>query len=897
MPEPVVVLLEALLEKDPARRFQNPTELLKAMPTVTGAVDAGRRITRQSLKKAPSAASRLGTRKPALKPGPDKISIARLPITGSDVFGREEDLAFLDAAWTNRQINVVSIVAWGGVGKSTLINHWLRRLAADHYRSAERVFGWSFYRQGTRGDASSADEFLDTTLAWFGDADPRQGTGWDKGERLARHIAHRRTLFVLDGLEPLQHPPGPHEGLLREPSLQALLRELATFNQGLCVVTTRLPIADLSEHEGASVRRLELEHLSSQAGAQLLRAVGVTGPEEELRRASEEFQGHCLALTLLSGYLSDAYNGDIRCRDQVPTHLVDDARQGVHARKVMASYQRWWGEGPELSVLRLLGFFDRPADEKALAALLKPPAIPGLTESLTGLNPSEWRTLLARLRRARLLAGEDPLQPGQLDAHPLVREYFGEQVRSQWAAAWQEGNRRLYEHYRALAPERPDTLRAMEPLSLAVICGCQADRFRDALHEVYLPRIQRGDAAFAAKVLGARGALLSVLVHFFEGGRWGLLAQGGVEGQRLTAEDQLLILMQAGMYLTVTRGLGAPESRVCYEHAEALCHLLKRPLSLYSALMGQWVFSLHTDKPATTMQIAKRVYTLAEEQNDAALMLGAYRALAVTRYYLGDFEPARQYAMRGVQLWRSGAVHSPVEQVNPPAVICLCYEALCEWHLGETTSCQTAIAGAISLAKELRDAYALAEALFFAATLSHFERNNAAEVERLAADLIEVCTRHHFALYLAGGEILRGWARSTLGASADGIAFIEDGIRDWRASGSRLLLPFWFALKAEALHLAGRTCEAIEALKGAETLTERSEEGWWCAELHRLRGLFLTAIVADESQIEASFCEAIRIAKKQKSVSLAKRAEATYAEYRRQKENASGGRGFRLPLW
>jgi hypothetical protein len=51
-------------------------------------------------------------------------------------------------------------------------------------------------------------------------------------------------------------------------------------------------------------------------------------------------------------------------------------------------------------------------------------------------------------------------------------------------------------------------------------------------------------------------------------------------------------------------------------------------------------------------------------------------------------------------------------------------------------------------------------------------------------------------------------------------------------SGSRLLLPFWFALKAEALHLAGRTCEALETLKGAETLTERSEERWWCAELH-----------------------------------------------------------------
>jgi len=58
----------------------------------------------------------------------------------------------------------------------------------------------------------------------------------------------------------------------------------------------------------------------------------------------------------------------------------------------------------------------------------------------------------------------------------------------------------------------------------------------------------------------------------------------------------------------------------------------------------------------------------------------------------------------------------------------------------------------------------------------------------------------------------------------------------------------------------------------------------WCAELHRLRGVFLAAIGADEAQIEASFCAAIRTAKGQKSVSLAKRAEASYSEYRSQKE-------------
>ena len=274
-----------------------------------------------------------------------------------------------------------------------------------------------------------------------------------------REIA--RTLLILDGLEPLQNPPGPQEGRLREPSLQALLRELAAFNTGLCVITTRLPAADLADHERTSAPRRGLDQLSSDAGAKLLRALGVNGQESELRTASEEFSGHCLGLTLLGSFLTDAYNGDIRCRKEVSERLAHDVRQGAHARKVMESYQAWFGECPELSVLRMLGLFDRPADERALAVLLKPPAIQGLTESLTILSPSEWRTILARLRRARLLAGEDPYYPGCLDTHPLVREYFGEQLQRERSEAWTECNRRLYHYYRTLAPKQPETFPEM----------------------------------------------------------------------------------------------------------------------------------------------------------------------------------------------------------------------------------------------------------------------------------------------------------------------------------------------------------------------------------------------------------------------------------------------------
>jgi predicted ATPase len=423
----------------------------------------------------------------------------------------------------------------------------------------------------------------------------------------------------------------------------------------------------------------------------------------------------------------------------------------------------------------------------------------------------------------------------------LFREYFGEQLRGQQTEAWKECNRRLYHYYRTLAPELPNSFREMEPLFSAVICGCNAGLFREALQEVYIPRIQRGNAHFAANVLGATGPLLTVLVHFFKDARWGSLVEASIEGHNLTAEDKLFILMQTGLYLTATRGLAAPEARVCYERAEPLCHSLNDPRFLYMALIGQWRYAAVAGKLSAAMQIAERMYSLAQEQNDSALMIAACRALAATLYFLGDFGSARQYAMRGVQIWRSENVQTHAEEYITPVVDALVYGAMCEWHFGEIASCHALMDEGISIAKELKDRNALAQALTWAANLGVVERNPA-EVDRLASDLIELSTRHNFVYWLATGEVLRGWARSASGNTVEGIPWIEQGIRYHRATGSVVGLPFFLSLQAEALHLAGRAPEALEAIKEAEALAERFEQRYLCAKLQRLRGLFLTAL-------------------------------------------------------
>jgi len=190
---------------------------------------------------------------------------------------------------------------------------------------------------------------------------------------------------------------------------------------------------------------------------------------------------------------------------------------------------------------------------------------------------------------------------------------------------------------------------------------------------------------------------------------------------------------------------------------------------------------------------------------------------------------------------------------------------------------------------------ALGVTIYWAGLIAHFD-GDPAEVERLASDLIELSTRQAFGSWLPGGLVLRGWARSASGKLAEGIACIEDGIRDYRTIGAIVRLPYFLALKAEALHLAGRSSEALDTITEAEALAQRSEGHWCSAELHRLRGVFLAATGADDTRVEAALREAIRIANEQKSSSLARRAESTYAAYCRQKESGGGGR-LRLPVW
>ena len=158
--------------------------------------------------------------------------------------------------------------------------------------------------------------------------------------------------------------------------------------------------------------------------------------------------------------------------------------------------------------------------------------------------------------------------------------------------------------------------------------------------------------------------------------------------------------------------------------------------------------------------------------------------------------------MHGIQIWHSRGAQSYALELHGSVVTCLCFKAACDRHVGDLISCHLTIEEAISSAKELKDALALAHALYRAALLGYFERDPA-EVERRASDLIELSARHNFSYWLTQGRILCDWAPSASGDTAEGILLIEQGIK----RRSRIRYGAWRARsparKAESFALSG----------------------------------------------------------------------------------------------
>ncbi len=494
----------------------------------------------------------------------DDIYNRGLPVTTRNLVGREDEIEELDDAWSSRQTKVFSVVAQGGAGKSALVNEWLRRMRDDDYRGARKVFAWSFYSQGTRENLVSADPLVSTALTWLGDESAFSLNPRRRGLRLAELIKQHRLLLVLDGMEPLQYPlQAPHVGgQFTDQSILALLEELAKPDdwRGLCLITTRVEMTALQRFredspnppETPTVGQRDLENLTIADGAVLLRSLIRTedkkkAPQRELEKAVREVDGHALAITLLGNYIRDVHQGNLAGRFDLQD-LTVSAREGGHARRIMASYASWLKrhkQEAELAILNLIGLFDRPAAPEAMNALLADAAMTPFTGQLHQVGDPAWNAASGALRKMGLLNRPMADSPGTLDAHPLVREHFRDEARTKTPDVWFGGNRALFDFYQAAVPQPASTSGQMNSLYAAVTHGCAAQLHQKVYDDVLLPRVWWDRRTnYSTRLLGMTGSDLAALSNYFHAQQW-----TEIRTTDLLPRARVLILTNAGVRL------------------------------------------------------------------------------------------------------------------------------------------------------------------------------------------------------------------------------------------------------------------------------------------------------------------------------------------------------------
>ncbi len=578
---------------------------------------------------------------------PVYVHITGLPETAYErLVGRNIELQRLDHAWVDHNINIISLIAEGGAGKSALVNEWLKRLQARGYGGAEIVLGWSFYNQGTKERATSADEFLDWALTKLGITITAPSPN-AKADAIAEAVMKRRVLLLLDGVEPLQHGLDMQSGQLKDLGLRTLLRRFAAAppeeEHGLIVLTSRLPLKDIQRWKDGAAPVVDIEQLSKEAGAALLRDNSVWGVDKELEAAAHDFGGHPLALALLASFLRETQKGDVRRRDHIRAYFADqDNPLRDHARRVMESYEKEWltGQPTLLATMYLVGLFDRPAVESCLRALRDKPAIEGLTEQLVEQSETDWHRTISRLREGRLLAPADYSSSNSLDAHPSVREWFGERLKACHMQAWRLGNERLYGFLQIAVKDRKTaTLQELAPLYQAIPHGCRSGHHQETLRKIYRDRLSRKqpdgeDTYYTFYHLGAASTDLAAMSWFFD-------QPFEVPVADLDAFDRQWVLKTSGLYL-MSQGR-FDEARAALESALKIHQRQedREQVHRITSLLGNIALSVGDVRRA--LDIRKKGLEFVIHQNLSKISIATAHSMRIHALLAaGDFEAARR---------------------------------------------------------------------------------------------------------------------------------------------------------------------------------------------------------------------------------------------------------------
>jgi predicted ATPase len=363
-------------------------------------------------------------------------------------------------------------------------------------------------------------------------------------------------------------------------------------------------------------------------------------------------------------------------------------------------------------------------------------------------------------------------------------------------------------------------------------------------------------------------------------------------------QKELLLQTTLGPALIATKGQAAPEVGKVYARAYELCQQEGESSQIFTVSRGLRFFYLARREFQTAYELSEQLLRLAQRLHDPALLLEAHHALGALLFWLGEFASAQKHFEQGLALYDPPQHHTlAVLYGYDPGVACLLRVALVLWCLGYPDQALQRCHDALTLAQqEASHPLSSAYILHHAAWLHQFRREGLMTQERAEA-VITVSSEQGFALYLAMGTILWGWALTEQGQREEGIAQMRRGLAAWRGIGNELLQPYYLALLAEAYGKVGQAEEGLSALSEALTLVNKTGERVYEAELYRLKGTLtlqqfnvqgskfkvaniqsLTPNPQAEAEVEACFLKAIEIARRQQAKSWELRATTSLSQ-------------------
>lgn len=307
------------------------------------------------------------------------------------------------------------------------------------------------------------------------------------------------------------------------------------------------------------------------------------------------------------------------------------------------------------------------------------------------------------------------------------------------------------------------------------------------------------------------------------------------------ARHELSLEIDRGSQLLATKGNAAPEVETVFSRACELSERLGEHHLLFRSLYGLMMFCIVRGQLDKAHALGVRLVERAELAKDRDLLLQAKRPLGLTLFYLGQFAVAKTTLAEALRLYDPDRHHNHrFEYGSDPAVLAQCNLAWTEWFMGLADSAVSDSAQAIDRAIQLDHPHSLGFALSFEASIRQ-ARGEPTEALEAAERAINVGRIYRFPYWSAWGQMLRGWAIGKLGDLREGVAEIEQGLADYRATGAELMRPYGLMLLAETIAAAGDAQHALNLLDEVAATILVNKTLFCEPELHRLRGEFILA--------------------------------------------------------